>query len=117
MKKILNIIFVIFLALIIVIMLENTVFASKLTDLTDDVKIGTQLRKEAAPVGNKILGSIKVIGMFLSVIIIMIVGIKYMFGSVEERAEYKKTATLFLIGAILLFATPQVIDLIYKAFN
>ena len=117
MKKTYKIFLILILALTIVLMLENFVCASSLSDLTDDVEIGTQLRTEAAPAGNKILGAIKVIGAFLSVIMLMVIGIKYMLGSVEEKAEYKKTAILYILGAILLFATPQLVDLIYKAVN
>lgn len=34
----------------------------------------------------------------------MILGIKYMMGSAEERANYKRSMIPFVIGAILLFA-------------
>ena len=42
----------------------------------------------------------------------MIVGIKYMLCSVEEKAEYKKTAIAYLIGALLIFATTGIISYI-----
>ena len=39
----------------------------------------------------KIMGMIRNIAIIASVIIIMVLGIKYMLGSVEEKAEYKKS--------------------------
>ncbi len=40
---------------------------------------------------------IKVIGTFLAVGILMIIGIKYVTGSVEEKANYKKTMIPYVI--------------------
>lgn len=54
--------------------------------------------------GNDIVRVITTIGVVVSVIILIVLGIKYMMGSAEEKAEYKKTMIPYLIGAILLFA-------------
>ena len=60
-------------------------------------------------IGNSVLGLIQVVGTFAAVAIIMILGIKYMLGSLEERASYKKSMLPFLIGAILLFGAVQLV--------
>lgn len=60
--------------------------------------------------GNKILGVIKVIGIIASVAILMIVGIRYMMGSAEEKAQYKKVMIPYIIGAVLLFAASTIVD-------
>ena len=59
--------------------------------------------------GQTIVAIVRTIGIIAAVVILMIVGIKYMKGSAEEKAEYKKTMPAYLIGAILLFAATQVI--------
>lgn len=59
-------------------------------------------------VGNVIIGTIQVFGSFISVITLIIIGIKFMLGSVEEKAEYKKSMFPYIIGAILLFATTNI---------
>ena len=59
-----------------------------------------------------VLGLISVIGVVLSVVILIIIGIKYMLGSVEDRAEYKKEMKPYLIGCFILFTgslVPQII--------
>ena len=43
----------------------------------------------------------------------MVIGIKYMMGSAEEKAEYKKTMIPYLIGAVLLFAAVNLATYIY----
>lgn len=61
-----------------------------------------------------ILSSITIVGVVISVIMVMVLGIKYMMGSLEEKAEYKKTMIPMLIGAILLFCSSTLVSIIYK---
>ena len=63
---------------------------------------------------NSILGLINVAGIAVSVITLMIIGIKYMLGSVEEKAEYKKTMITYLIGAIMVFSVTTIPNILYK---
>lgn len=65
-------------------------------------------------IGGKILGIIQNIGIFLGVIVICIIGIKYMLGSVEEKAQYKETMIPFIVGAILLMIFPTIVNVIYN---
>lgn len=60
--------------------------------------------------GNKVLGVVKIIGIFASVAILMVVGIRYMMGSAEEKAQYKKVMIPYIIGAVLLFAASTIVD-------
>ena len=61
-----------------------------------------------------VLGVIQVVGTIVSVAMLIVIGIKYMMGSIEERAEYKESLKPYLIGAFLLFTGTLVPDLIYK---
>ena len=65
--------------------------------------------------GDKIVGIIQVVGTIAAVGILMVVGIKYMMGSAEQKAEYKKVMIPYIIGAVLLFAASTVAGLIYDA--
>lgn len=64
-------------------------------------------------IGNVIIGIIRTIGTVIAVVVIMILGIKYMFGTVEEKANYKGTMIPYLIGAIMLFTIPNIVGIIY----
>ncbi len=61
-----------------------------------------------------VLGIVQVIGSVVSVIILMAIGIKYMLGSVEEKAEYKKTLMPYLIGAALVFSGTTIPQILYQ---
>lgn len=63
--------------------------------------------------GGKILGILQTVGIVLSVIILVILGIKYMMGSAEEKSEYKKTMIPYLVGAVLIFLAPTIANTVY----
>lgn len=62
----------------------------------------------------KLLGGINVIGVVVSVVMLVAIGLKYMIGSIEEKAEYKKSLLPYVIGAILVFATTSIPNIIYN---
>ena len=64
-----------------------------------------------------IVSVIRTIGIVVMVVSLMILGIKYMVGSVEEKADYKKTMIPYLIGATLFFALSQVLSVIISIAN
>lgn len=61
---------------------------------------------------SKILTVISNIGIAVSVIMLAILGIKYMIGSVEERAEYKQGLVPYVIGAFILFGVTTVVKIL-----
>ena len=62
---------------------------------------------------NKVVNFLQVIGSIISVIVLMVVGIKYMFASIEERASYKTTMMPYIIGAFMVFGISNVTGLLY----
>lgn len=64
-----------------------------------------------------LIGLITIIGILVSIASIIILGIKYMVGSIEERAEYKKTMLPMVIGMIFLFGTSTIISIINSIVN
>ena len=63
---------------------------------------------------NVILTVITTIGMIVSVLILAILGIKYMLGSVEEKAEYKKDMIPYIVGAFLLFGITTILTIVQQ---
>ena len=80
-----------------------------------DVKANTSVQgtEQIKSLGGNIVGIIQTVGIVLAVVILMILGIKYMMGSAEEKAEYKKTMIPYIIGAVLIFAASNVAGMIY----
>ena len=69
---------------------------------------------EIANVGKSIVGILQTVGIILSVIVLIILGIKYMMGSAEEKADYKKSMIPYLVGAILIFAASALAQVVYQ---
>lgn len=76
---------------------------------TEDIGEAEMVKK-----GNIIIGIIKTVGIVVSVLTLIILGIKYMVGSLEEKAEYKKTMIPYLVGAVMVFIIPQLVQIIYN---
>lgn len=64
--------------------------------------------------GGQIVGTLQTVGTIVAVVILIVLGIKYMMGSAEEKAEYKKTMMPYLIGAVLIFAAVTIANIVYN---
>ncbi len=53
------------------------------------------------------------VGIVLSVLMSAILGVKYMLGSVEEKAEYKESLFPYFIGVLVLFGTCTFVKIAY----
>ncbi len=104
MKKIKNNILkigIISLIIICTILIQNQVLAdaSGLGDLEQYAKQQVTSQRFTGMVG-KILGVIQTVGSLMSVICLIVLGVKYMMGSVEEKAQYKKTLMPYFIRSL-----------------
>ena len=77
-------------------------------------QIDTTKTGSVRSVGGKIVGIIQVVGTIAAVGMLIVLGIKYMMGSAEERAEYKKTMFPYFIGAVLIFGAANLTQVIYN---
>ena len=59
-------------------------------------------------VGANIVDIITTIGIIVAVVVLLVLGIKYMMGSAAEKAEYKKTMIPYLVGAVLIFGASAI---------
>ena len=64
--------------------------------------------------GGIIVGALKIIGIIAAVVILVVLGIKYLTGTIAEKAEYKKTMIPYVIGAFFLGAGGVIIELIFN---
>ena len=97
---------------IILIFSMNIVNAFSIKDLSGN--LSESRTNEVIVAGNKAINIVSTVGSIVSVVVIIVLGIKYMLGSVEEKAEYKKTLMPFLIGAIFIFAASNIAQIVYN---
>ncbi len=107
--------FIILITTIIVICTLNYSFALTLNELNGTIE--TNRYYNIRVFFANLLQLVNVIGSIISICVLLFVGIKYMFGSIEEKVEYKKTFTPYVIGAIILFSSTNIASYIYSLFN
>lgn len=113
-KKIIKIVSAILVVMLIFTMVSPVFAAIAPSDMTGSDTVNTDGMKDF---GNKIIGVIRAGGIILSVVMLMVIGVKYMLGSAEEKAEYKKTLMPYAIGAVLLLMASTVAGFIYNALK
>ena len=102
-----KILLIIFLALLIFSI--STVSLATFTEMKPSQGAGTEQMKSIA---NIILGILQVIAVGTAVIMLVILAIKYMTAAPSEKAEIKKSMTVYIIGAVVLFAGAAILKVI-----
>lgn len=119
MKKTVRIISTILLTIMLVTSIAGVVFAAPDIDKTigdiDGAKAGDTTK--VTTIGGKIINIIQVVGIVVAIAVVLIIGIKYMTGSVEQKAEYKKVMIPYIIGAVLLVAGTSIVRVIFNTIN
>lgn len=114
MKNIKCKIVLVLLILLTIILLASQVQAANFNpndykpNSTTDVTGAVQFQRYA----NTIIGTIQVVGSITSVIALVVMGIRYVLGSVEEKAEYKKTMKPYVIGAVMVFGITNILGIV-----
>ena len=110
MKKVTKILNVLLIVMMLVSIAAPVFAAPDPSGYTGDNKTYTEIDN----FGNKIITIVSTIGSIISVVVLVVLGIKYMMGSAEEKAEYKKTLLPYIIGAALVFAASTVAGVVYN---
>ena len=63
----------------------------------------TSQDKEFVNIVRKIIGVMQAVGTVIAVIAFMLIGLKYMMGSVEEKAKYKELLLPYLVGCAAVY--------------
>lgn len=111
MRKQTKVISVVLIILAVIISMSNIVLATQTKTAIDQLG-NSNANADVINFGQQIVPIVRAVGIIAAVVILMIVGIKYMIGSAEEKAEYKKTMPAYIIGAILVFAATQILSFI-----
>ena len=109
MVKDMKILRVILIAIIFVAAMGTIVMANNSASTVENLFSGGNADTGGIQnVGANIVSIITTIGIIVAVIVLLILGIKYMMGSASEKAEYKKTMIPYLIGAVLIFGASAI---------
>lgn len=107
-KKVLKIVAVILLVMLAFTVIQPVFAAEMVTpkNLQDKISYGDSgdLQTKAG----KIMGLIRNVAVIVGVIMLMVIGVKFMLGSAEEKAEYKKSLMPLVVGIVIVMAATQI---------
>lgn len=114
MKKITKIVVALLVALLVVTACTQFVSAasvdlSQFDDHTND-------SSNASSTVTNIIGSIiyiaRIVGAGVAIIMLIVLAIQYIAASPSGKAEIRKNATIYIVGAIILFASSAILGII-----
>lgn len=105
-NKFLKITFIIIQVICLILTVTNITYAGveEIYDPVDDNPFNDSF--------STILGILQAVGMSIAVIMLTIIGIKYIMASPEGKADLKQQLFPYLIGCVLLFAGSWLIGII-----
>lgn len=113
-NKIINIILTLSVFFIVMSNFNNIIYADVIENPDDYRPVDITGEGSLTQKAGIILGVINTIGIVVSVVTLMVLGVKYMLGSVEEKAEYKKTMGMYFLGAFLVTSITTIPNILYK---
>lgn len=103
------------LTALIVIAMATSVFADNwiIDDIQAEKSDASESFENAA---SMILGVVQVIAIAVAIIMLIVLAIKYISSAPNEKAEIKKHAVIYIVGAVILFGASGILQLI-KTFS
>lgn len=109
-NKTLKIMAIVILTIISTLLITSNVLANGLdTEITPQA---SNAANNVTKVAGQVLNIIQIVGVAVATIMLTILGIRYVSLSPNEKAEYKKGLTIYVIGAVLLFGASILIGVI-----
>lgn len=113
MKRYLKITLIIFVLINIIALFHNVSLAYTYNFATATTWDGNNnVVDSSKSITGAITAIIRVVGTGIAIIMLLCIAIKYMVAAPSEKAEFKKTATAYIVGAITLFASTNILAII-----
>ena len=114
MSKQVKILTTVIMVIMVIATISNVVLASNPGQVISNFKPNYSDTTKVTDMGQRIVGILQVLGIVVAIVVLTIVGIKYMMGSAEEKAEYKKVMIPYIVGAILVFGATTIVNVVYQ---
>lgn len=116
---------ILWLICLMIILIPVTIFAEDKPKGIEGIKagmknVGTTSVNTSSGIGmviNVAIRLIQVAGSGIALIMVTMLGIKYMLASANEKADVKKQAVPIIIGCVLLFAAVNIVAIIADVGN
>ena len=103
----------ILLAVVLVVALSSTVFAVDLKDF-DGIKDSSGAGTSITNIIGAMINIAQIIGTGVAIIMLIVIAIKYISAAPGDKADIKKHAIVYVVGAIVLFAASSILGIVKK---
>lgn len=94
---------------------SNADYASEMAGLIDkDYKDTTGTTDKVNTITGTVITSIRIIGIAVAIVMLLTVAMKYMTAAPGDKADIKKSAIQYVVGAIVLFGVVGILEIINK---
>lgn len=118
MKKSLRFIVVALISLMILFGLSQTVSLADRPGVNDTLgKVNSANSVDVSPageIGGQIVNWIWGISIVVAVVVLMITGLKFIIGSTQEKAEYKKSLIPLVVGVLILVFATTIVKVVFS---
>lgn len=112
--------------IISILMLVVALFTVATTTFAFDTNLIDEVKNQAdnsnvnttgvTTIAGNVLKVVRNVTVVLAVILITVLGIKYMMGSAEEKSGYQKSFVPLIIGIVVVAAATQIATMIFSVF-
>ena len=115
MNKTIKAISVLLIAAMMLFTISTTVFAVDPNGIISNMNnVNNVDTNSISTIGGQIANILSTIGIIVGVIVLLVLGIKYMMGSASEKAEYKKSLVPIVVGVLLLVAATTIVKALFS---
>lgn len=118
MKKVIKktiILIMLFFVITSIHTIYNTVLAANDNysfDEFDNVEVTNKAGNAISKVSATVISVMRIVGTTIAVVMLLSIAIKYMIAAPGDRADMKKQALPYIVGAVLVFGVPNILGII-----
>ena len=117
MTKVMKVVVVAIIAALLILSLTTEVSALKFNEINEStVTVNASDTTGAADSLNRIIGSaitvVQVVGVGVAIIMLIVLAIKYISAAPGDKADIKKHAVVYVVGAVVLFAASGILGIV-----
>ena len=121
LKKSIRVAIVLAMAIVMISVLTGNTIAMTRSGATDTKFSNAQDTSGAASSLNTLIGAaitiVQVVGSGVAVVMLIVLAIKYISAAPSDKAEIKKHAVVYVVGAIVLFAASGILGIVKQFSN
>ena len=122
MTKVIKVVIVALIAALLIFSLSTEVSALKFDEINETtVTANASDTTGAADSLNRIIGSamtvVQVVGVGVAIIMLIVLAIKYISAAPGDKADIKKHAVVYVVGAVVLFGATNIIATLVEFTN